>query len=413
MYWANFIHIYQPPNQHAEMVRKIAEECYRPLIRIFKAAPMGRVTLNINACLTEHLALGGFEDVIEDLGRLAYEGRIELTASAKYHSVLPLLPEGEMRRQVEKNMQTNRKFFKEAYSPRGFFLPEMCYSRGVARVIKAMGFKWFLVDEIACGGRLNQCRRDSLYTVASLSPLRVFFKERPISTDITFGRCKDVEQFMQLVEQRGIKSDEYLLTGTDGEIYGHHQPGLECFLEEVLQDSRFKTRTISQLEELFDTYQEVEPVASSWSSWEEEIERGVPYLQWNDPDNIIHQLQWQMAYRVFDLVEGQSDKIKKEVHWQSARDSLDKALYSCQWWWASCSPWWAPDMIKQGTTLLYQTALLLRRIQANEAALDRIKQLKDIIDQTADKWQRSDIAKVRQNRYMEAHKQVSGLLSFG
>ncbi len=51
MYWANFLHIYQPPTQTEEIVNKVAREAYRPMVEILRAHPEGRITLNINACL--------------------------------------------------------------------------------------------------------------------------------------------------------------------------------------------------------------------------------------------------------------------------------------------------------------------------------------------------------------------------
>jgi len=55
MYWANFLHIYQPPTQTEGIVRKITEECYRTLVRVLEEAPHAKITLNINAVLTEQL----------------------------------------------------------------------------------------------------------------------------------------------------------------------------------------------------------------------------------------------------------------------------------------------------------------------------------------------------------------------
>jgi len=49
MYWANFLHIYQPPTQSEEIVRKVTDECYRKLVQILSQAPSARITLNINA----------------------------------------------------------------------------------------------------------------------------------------------------------------------------------------------------------------------------------------------------------------------------------------------------------------------------------------------------------------------------
>lgn len=36
MHWANFLHIYQPPTQTEEIVRKVTDECYRTLVRVIE-----------------------------------------------------------------------------------------------------------------------------------------------------------------------------------------------------------------------------------------------------------------------------------------------------------------------------------------------------------------------------------------
>lgn len=124
MYWANFLHIYQPPTQTEAIVRKVTEECYRTLVRVLNEAPHAKITLNINAVLTEQLERYGFKDVIEGLKRLAERGQIEFTGSAMYHPILPLIPGEEVERQIKLNTEVNRRYFGDAYQPLGFFPPK-------------------------------------------------------------------------------------------------------------------------------------------------------------------------------------------------------------------------------------------------------------------------------------------------
>ena len=66
MIWANFLHIYQPPTQKEHWVKKIANESYRKLLKGFKKNPKVKVTLNINAVLTELFDKYNCRDVIVD-----------------------------------------------------------------------------------------------------------------------------------------------------------------------------------------------------------------------------------------------------------------------------------------------------------------------------------------------------------
>ena len=114
MYWANFLHIYQPPTQTEEIVRKVARESYEVLVRVLENAPTSRLTLNINATLTQQLDRYGLGNVIEGLRRLAERKQIELTGSAMYHPILPLLPREEVIRQIQLNTEVNRSYFGDS-----------------------------------------------------------------------------------------------------------------------------------------------------------------------------------------------------------------------------------------------------------------------------------------------------------
>src|SRR5207247_6121356 len=112
--WANFLHIYQPPTQIREITEKVTRESYRPIVQLLLAHPRGRITLNINGVLTEQLARWGGEDVLAALRTLAERGQIEFTGSAKFHPILPLLPDAEIARQLHLNEQANRAPFGAA-----------------------------------------------------------------------------------------------------------------------------------------------------------------------------------------------------------------------------------------------------------------------------------------------------------
>ncbi|MFH1855781.1 MAG: hypothetical protein ABH836_00950, partial [Candidatus Omnitrophota bacterium] len=150
IYWAPFLHFYQPPIQFHAVLKKICDESYRPLLKVLLGQPASKVTININGVLTELLNDHGAVDVLEGFQKLAYNGQLEFVESAKFHAILPLLPQKEMYRQIKLNRQTNEYFFKDAYKPRGFFPPEMCYSNEAAKVIADMGYEWILISGIAC-----------------------------------------------------------------------------------------------------------------------------------------------------------------------------------------------------------------------------------------------------------------------
>ena len=150
LYWAQLLHAYQPPLQLHGVLAKVYEESYLPLLEVFEKHPHAKVTININACLTEMLAQHGYWRAIEGLRELAERGQIEFTGSGKYHPILPLIPHREMERQISQNRKANRYFFGPAYRPQGFFPPEMCYNRDIAEPIAKAGHRWIILSGVAC-----------------------------------------------------------------------------------------------------------------------------------------------------------------------------------------------------------------------------------------------------------------------
>jgi alpha-amylase/alpha-mannosidase (GH57 family) len=408
MYWSNFLHIYQPPTQTEEIVRKVTKESYRTLVHVLREAPGGKITLNINAVLTEQLARYGLDDVIQGLRELAKRGQIEFTGSAMYHPILPLIPRDEVVRQIELNTENNRRYFGEVYKPVGFFPPEMCYSYEVAQTVAELGFRWIIVDELSFNGEIGSAKYDRLYRIEGLRDFLVFFKERPFSAGITYGAYPSAEPFLEALKAR-LDGHNYLLTGTDGEVYGHHRPGQEKLLSEIFARGTPKTCTISELVGVFDQVDTVSPVPSSWSTWEDEMAQGIPYPQWQYPGHELHELQWQLTRFVLHTVKEAPTGVRR---FSEARRFLDQGLHSCQYWWASCRPWWSVEMIEWGAEELYRAVESLGDAIDSEKKRKASKLFQAVVSK-AHEWQESGEAQRLKQKYKDEHPQVSTELTFG
>ncbi len=408
MYWANFIHIYQPPTQTEYWVRRITDECYRKLVRVLNESPAAKVTLNINAVLTGQLDQYGLTDVIAGFRKLAERGQVEFTASAIYHPILPLIPVDEARRQIELNTQANRRYFGDVYQPRGFFPPEMCYGNDLPRLVRDMGFQWMIVDEIGFNGRIGSVRDDVIYSIDEAGGLPVFFKERPFSAGITYGSYPDSAPFVKALGDR-LEKHWYLLTGTDGEVYGHHRPGQEKLLQEMWALQQPRTCFVSDLEQLFTAQEGCHPRPSSWSTWEDEMAQGIPYPQWSYPGHELHALQWRLAHLVLEAVRGVP---AQTARYDEARHQLDEGLHSCQFWWASCRPWWDTGMVEWGATKLFDAVDVLQPVLSQEV-FQEVSAAFSAVVQTARRWQESGEARRRKEEYLREHGQVSSELTFG
>ena len=346
MLWANLLHIYQPPEQRKKILLKIAEDSYFSIIKILKKRPKVKITLNINGSLTEQLPRVGLRNIIQEFKFLAERGQVEFTGSAKYHIILPLLPEEEIIRQIKLNEETNKKFFGKVWRPRGFFLPELCYSKKAAKIIEKLGYSWIILDEIAYSGRRGKVSFDKRYSLKD-SELKIVFRNRGLS-DLFFSKWLDsIKKFERALKNDG-RCENFLITCFDGENLGHHRTRMAELWAKILNEPRVETLTFSELLARYEEKDETEPVACSWASNEEELTQGIPYPLWQNPKNPIHTLQWELTYLVTNAISS----AKRDPNFSKAREKIDQSLFSCQYWWASGRPWWKPEMIKKGAQKL-------------------------------------------------------------
>lgn len=393
MIFGNYLHIYQPPDQHEDTLRQIVKESYFPLVKILKENPEGKLTLNISACLTEQLLSLGYQDLIDDLKSLVKNGQIELTDSSKYHAFLPLLPSFEIERQIKLNSETHQKIFGEIYQPKGFHLPEMAYSRKVAEIVAKFSYHFLVLNEISFEGKLfSKIDTSKIYKLKNFPQIKILFRNRKLSDLIQRGFLRETKDFYHFLEKE-VGEDEYIITAMDGETFGHHRPGLENFLAKLYQEKKVKTMTISEIINHFPEGEEIEPLEGSWASMESEIKEKIPYAQWNYPGNPIHQKQWELTYLAIETVK----QYPRDPKFNEARELLDRALFSCQYWWAGAVPWWEVEYIEKGAYYLRKTIEILETVPIK--IKEKAQKLYSQIVFTAFDWERSGLAHKKSMEY--------------
>lgn len=389
MRWANFFHIYQPPNWSLRIIRKVVKESYRPLIHIIKKYPQLQITLNVSGSLTEQLLEHGYDTLIKDIATLSRRNKIELVSSAMYHPILPLIPATEIKRQIKLNDSVNKKAFGASYRPRGFFPPEMAISLPVLKLLAAQGFHWVLMDEIADRGKNLTQSFNTKYHLAhtTLSPV---FRNKTMSDYISFRadlRRPDLFWEELSTDHRSRKN---LITAMDGESLGHHRPGAEKMWEKLVTSKHVTTTTISQLLQSYRSSQTIVPQKSSWSSRPDELRKKIPFVLWNDPTNPIHQLQWKLLKQTITTVQ----QNRRHPRFTEARMLLDRRLASDQFWWASAKPWWSRAIVKKKTKELVAISTMLGK-NAGQA-----EQLGKKIITYVDRWQATNKFKNVSDRYL-------------
>lgn len=382
MFWANFLHFYQPIFQQPDILEAVVAQSYRPILLGVAKHKQVRLTLNLNGALLELFDKYGYRDLIDTLRTLGKSGRVEFTGSAKYHGLLPFLTPEEAARQIKINDETNRFFLGEAYKPMGLFPPEMAWSKDLAPVVEDLGFRWVILDEIAQGGKVGQVDYRKIYQIKG-SSLLVFFRQRRLSNLIMSAVVRDWRSLKAAMGDE-LASKNYLVTAMDGETFGHHRPGLEKMLFQVFAAKEMELVTISELIERYHNIVEVIPVASTWASSEEDIGEGKQFISWADPENVIHSLQRELL----DLVLAQFSGMDKNLpDYQEIRRVMDVCLSSDHFFWASGKPWWSLEMIEDGAYRLLTAIRSIPNVPAKTLA--RAGQLYEKIVSTAFDWQRT------------------------
>lgn len=380
MLWGNFLHLYQPVTQKPYWINRITKECYRPLFEGLVENPDLRLSVNINSVLVELLQIHGHQDVIDNIRLLLEREQIELTGSAKYHPLMVFIPEYERIRQIKLNDETHRRYFGDAYHPRGFFPPEMAFSQEVADTVAKQGFEWIIIDELSFPDQepVDYSKR---YVDQSNPGLSLYFRERGASWNILSGQIGTPKLLEDTLHDR-LQDGTYLLTAMDGETFGHHRPGLQSLLFDLNQAESIQTCHISQIAEAYPDPEAITPQGSTWALMQQDLERNMPFSRWYDEGNEIHDLQWQLTNLAIDLYH--------DIHQDQEplqEDALDRALQSDQYWWASARPWWSIEMIERGAKNLYDAILAAPDVSGS--TIKQAKQLYSDIIFEAFEWQRS------------------------
>lgn len=387
-----FLHLYQPANQRKNIVEAVTNQCYLPLTKILlKSKPSTKITINVNGSLLEILDKYNQHEVLNNLSALAKNKKVEFTGSAKYHALLPFLNENQIKRQINENIKTLKKYLSDDLELKGFFPPEMAIDQKSIENIHKLGFKWILVDEIAHKGSIETVDNSKLYFESSTKAI-VFFRNRRLSNLIMSGISRDINTISNSLKNEDFS--DYLIAAMDGETFGHHRPGLMELFEDLILNGPYEFKSLSEISQENYEYEAIQIVPSTWASSPKDIENNIQFLSWSDPKNDIHKLQKQLSEFVCKKVEeyGSNEETLK---------LLDIALASDHYWWASAKPWWSIEMIEEGAYLFLQVLDSVKNITNED--LKYARNLYQQIVYTAFDWQRSD--KIRNMREIYGQNQ--------
>lgn len=332
IYLGFLLHIYQPPNQLKRVLDRIVLECYDPLLDLISSRDNAKFTLNLNWSLTELLVKQGYNHLIQKIKRELKNKKIEITGTAAYHAILPLIPKDKQLRQIAINYEKNREVLGKYYKPKGFFPPEMAFGHEIIESIKESGYKWAITDDQPYNCIHNEVPWNYIPEMESLP---IFLRSNLWSNKISMEKHADGRKFsgweiidwlISDMNKWWGGRDGYIIIAMDGETFGHHVPGyIELFLEQMLdalqeRKDQIKMVHITELLKLFPCVKKEVP-PGSWSTNADDFWSGNFFPLWKNKYNASHQLLWELVELAMSSVKHLEEK-------------LDKSLNSCTFWWA-------------------------------------------------------------------------------
>jgi predicted glycosyl hydrolase (DUF1957 family) len=270
--------------------------------------------------------------LIKKIKRALNKGKLEITGTAAYHAILPLIPKEQQIRQIKKNQINNAKVFGADYKPKGFFPPEMAFGHEIIDSIKECKYKWTITDDQP----FNCIHGEVPWNyIPEMLGLPVFLRSNLWSNKISMEKhangCKFsgreiISWLIQDMNSWWQGKDGYIIIAMDGETFGHHVPGyVECFLEQMLDaidenKSQIKMVHISDLLKIFPRVQKEVP-PGSWSTNTRDFWSGNFYPLWKNKYNAAHSILWELVGLTLGAVK-------------NLEENLDKSLNSCTFWWA-------------------------------------------------------------------------------
>ena len=342
-YCGFLFHCYQPPWQERRVFEDAPESGGMPPIDLYDKffdlllrCPKPIFTVNIGFSLIELLKNFGYDHVLEKLRKAAKQHKAEFTGSGAYHPILPLLPEGEAKRQIALNEAGLKKFLGLA-RPNGFYSPELVFMPPMAGLLTKHNYCWLVTDDehwqTTHGGSVPYD------FIPSMDGLGIFLQSRFWHKYITDTRTGcDANQFLGELES-GLQNwfgdrRGYVVIAADAETFGHHIAGYFQFLENLAGLSRGQTGSVkfATLSEIFSAFPKraanVPP--SGWAMNGYDIQTQNWFPLWKDKGNRFHELMWQILAEVWKYAEGTNGE---------TRLLADKINNSCQFWWISREHW--------------------------------------------------------------------------
>ncbi len=232
------IHSHQPVGNFDHVFAEATDRCYKPFLEVLSRHGGIRLTLHYSGCLFEWLE-SNRPEIIDLIGKLVSDKRVELVGSGFYEPILSSLREEDALGQLLMMSDYLEKRF--GVRPSGMWLTERVWDTSIPRLAAAAGIKYTLADDthFRLAG-LDERKLHGFYVTETAGhPLYVFPIDKTLRYSIPFAE-----------PERTLDHLEYLRTscnavaacyGDDGEKFGVWPDTYEWVYEKGWLDRFFET----------------------------------------------------------------------------------------------------------------------------------------------------------------------------
>jgi alpha-amylase/alpha-mannosidase (GH57 family) len=207
------VHNHQPVGNFRAVFKSAFRDCYRPLLEGLSRHPTFRFGLHFSGPLWEYMEANErscWELVAELVGR----GQVELLGGGFYEPVLSIIPQADRIGQVR--MMNDYLAANFGQRPRGLWLTERVWEPGLPKDLAAAGIEFTLLDEEHFHYAAVRNLATTYVTEDEGRGLRVFPIDKTLRYYIPFHPLEDIDAYLAKIRQAGGTA----ILGDDGEKFG-------------------------------------------------------------------------------------------------------------------------------------------------------------------------------------------------
>ena len=219
LYLGLVLHNHQPVGNYGFVIDQVYEHAYGPMLDALERHPAVRVAIHNSGCLFDWIA-DHRPDYMRRLRALCDRGQVEMLTGGYYEPILPMIPDGDKRGQIEKLTEYIEARFGQ--SPTGMWLTERVWEPGLPGPLSDAGVRWTLVDDAHF--RMVGLRDDQLdgyyVTEDQGKPVNVFAGSQRLRYTIPWSPVEEVIADLRQIAASSGREAPYVVLGDDGEKFG-------------------------------------------------------------------------------------------------------------------------------------------------------------------------------------------------